>query len=52
MLADVIRHIANALQEANGSDPTETALQIVESVWVEFKDPTSGVQGGFHPGHS
>jgi hypothetical protein len=52
MLADVIRHVANALQETNGSDATETALQIVESLWVEFKDPTSGVQGGFHPGHS
>jgi len=52
MLADVIRHVANALQESNGSDSTETALQIVESLQVEFKDPTSGVQGGFHPGHS
>lgn len=52
MLADIIRHVANALQDENGSDPTETALQIVESLWVEFKDPTSDAQGGFHPGHS
>lgn len=52
MLADVVRHVANALKNANGSDPTETALQIVESLWVELKDPTSGAQGSFHPGHT
>ena len=52
MLADVIRHVANALQEQNGANATDTALQILESLRAEFSDPTSGVSGGFHPGHS
>lgn len=52
MLADVVRHVANALQDLNGTDSKEIALQIVESLWVEFKDPTSDVTGGFHPDHS
>ena len=52
MLADVVRHVANGLSDKNGSDRNELALQIVESLWVEFKDPTSDTSGGFHPGHS
>lgn len=52
LLADVVRHVANALRDANGSDPTENALQIVESLWVEFKEPTSEVDGSFSAGHS
>lgn len=52
MLRDVIRHVANALQDANGADPAESALQILESLWVEFKDPTSGVEGGFKQGRT
>ncbi|WP_342316592.1 DUF5076 domain-containing protein [Lysobacter sp. FW306-1B-D06B] len=52
LLADVIRHVANALEERSGLDPTESAHQILESLWGEFKQPTSEVEGGFHPGHS
>jgi hypothetical protein len=52
LLADVIRHVANAIEEKSGVSAFETAQSIVESLETEFGDPTSPATGGFHPGHS
>ncbi|GAB2500211.1 DUF5076 domain-containing protein [Pseudoxanthomonas sangjuensis] len=52
LLADVVRHVSNAIRDMDGSDSTETALSIIESLWVEFKEPTSDASGELHPGHS
>jgi hypothetical protein len=51
-LADVIRHIANALQEEYGQSDPDTVKAILESLHNELDDPTSTVKGVFHPGHS
>ena len=51
-LADVIRHIANAIKDQNGASAEATARTILDSLQVEFSDPTSDTSGAFHPGHS
>lgn len=52
LLADVVRHVANAIQEEYGEPSGETAELIVQSLLREFEEPTSKVTGGFSPGHS
>ena len=52
LLADVVRHLANAIQEEYGEPSDETAELIVQSLLREFEEPTSNATGGFSPGHS
>ena len=52
LLADVVRHIANALQEQRGESASQTAESIVASLLAELDDPSSPASGGFTPGHS
>jgi Domain of unknown function (DUF5076) len=52
LLADVIRHIGNAMQVELGADPTVTVNEVVRSTLAELEQPTSPAQGGFHVGHS
>lgn len=52
LLADVVRHIANAIQEENGTHSSETIQSIVDSLHLELDDPTSDTQGSFHSGHT
>ena len=51
-LADVIRHIASAIEEEHGVEATTTLEKIVKSLHAELDEPTSKVRGGFHPGHT
>lgn len=52
LLADVVRHIANAIQEERGLPPDATAEAIVASLLSELESPTSKATGNFSPGHS
>jgi hypothetical protein len=52
LLADVVRHIANAIESEHGIDKSETATEIAESFLDELNYPTSDTSGDFHPGHS
>ena len=52
LLADVIRHIANAIEEEHGVEAAVTMEKIVKSLHAELDEPTSKVKGGFHPGHT
>lgn len=50
LLADVIRHVANAMHEEHGADPAQTISTVVASLLNEIEEPTSNADGGFHPG--
>lgn len=52
LLADVVRHISNAVQEEYGEPADETADLIVQALMREFDEPTSKISGGHVPGHS
>ena len=52
LLADVVRHLANALEEQQGPDAEASTKQIVEALLKELDEPTSKAKGGFHPGHT
>jgi hypothetical protein len=52
LVADVIRHIADALQAEYGQSAPDTISAILESLHVELADPTSSTIGEFHHGHS
>jgi len=52
LLADVVRHLANALQSEIGTNADDSVDQIVESLLQELNAPTSEVSGAFTPGHS
>lgn len=52
LLADVIRHIASAIEEQQGENSVAAIAAIVKSLEAELDDPTSAVCGGFHPGHT
>lgn len=52
LLADVIRHIGNALEQERGVGAESTIADVVESLLNELEEPTSEVGGDFHPGHS
>ena len=47
LLSDVIRHVAEAHEEATGRDRRETAVAIREALEREIMKPTSGVRGSF-----
>lgn len=47
ILADVARHIANALREGYECDPNESVAKIRDSFLSDMKDPTSEAPGGF-----
>ena len=51
LLADAVRHIANALQEQYGHPAPDTVAAILESLHRELGEPTSQVTGAFHHGH-
>ena len=52
LVADVIRHIANAWEQERGAPTNETIATIVQSLNAELESPTSKATGTFSPGHS
>lgn len=52
LLADTIRHIANALRGEYGKDASDTIDGVLASLHAELADPTSDVHGEFDVGHS
>jgi hypothetical protein len=52
LLADVVRHIANAKTEKDGTSREETIEAIYDSIAEELEVPTSKADGGFSHGHS
>ena len=52
LLADTIRHIANATHEEFGKEPSDTIAAILESLHEELGEPTSPARGEFVSGHS
>jgi len=52
LLADVIRHVSNAICESKGQAAEQTLLEIFDSLRNELNDPTSPAKGEFHVGHS
>jgi hypothetical protein len=47
LIADMIRHIANAHESEYGHDPAETVSIIQRALRVELENPTSGCLGEF-----
>jgi len=47
LLADVARHVANAIEELNGSDPEETLAAIQDLFNRELSNPTDESTGSF-----
>jgi len=52
LLADVVRHLSNAIRDEYGTDPSETTNAVVKSLLAELDEPSSNAHGEFHPGHS
>jgi hypothetical protein len=52
LLADVVRHVSNAICERQGKPSEQTLLEIFDSICNELDDSTSPTKGGFHVGHS
>jgi uncharacterized protein DUF5076 len=52
LLADVVRHVGNAIQEERGLPAEETTQAIVAALLSELESPTSNATGNFSPGHS
>jgi hypothetical protein len=52
LLADLIRHIGNAIEQERGTDRETTIKEVVDALLHEIDEPTSRVEGGFHPGHT
>jgi hypothetical protein len=52
LLADLVRHIGNAMAEERGTPPAETMAAVVSSLNSELDLPTSSAVGEFHVGHS
>ena len=50
ILADMTRHIANALHEAYGLD-ADKSIDLIRDAYIgELASPTSDAKGGFVPG--
>jgi hypothetical protein len=47
LIADVIRHVSNALREQRGGNAEYIQRVIVESLMRELGHPTSGAEGAF-----
>ncbi len=47
MLADVIRHLADALNKHSGVNRLASIEAIVQSMQAELEEPTSGTEGDF-----
>lgn len=52
LLADLVRHIGNAVAEELGTPAHETVAAVVASMHAELDSPTSGTVGEFHVGHA
>lgn len=52
LVADLIRHVANAMQDQTGISAESAMSRLLHSLHRELDEPTSAVSGGFHPGHS
>ena len=52
LFADLVRHLANAIQEKHGTDAETTIKKVIDALHAELDAPTSKVEGGFHPGHT
>jgi hypothetical protein len=52
LLADIARHIGNAIQEERGVVAAEVTDAILVSMMSELESPTSAASGHFSPGHS
>jgi hypothetical protein len=52
LLADAIRHIADAMQAQYGHFAADTIAAIVEALQEELAEPTSATEGSFSHGHS
>lgn len=52
LLADLVRHIGNAVAEKRGTPANETVTAVVASMHSELDLPTSGTVGEFHVGHA
>jgi len=51
ILADVARHVANALESGYSTDAAESLQRIPDSFVKELDAPTSGAKGGFVQRH-
>jgi hypothetical protein len=47
LLADVVRHVANAHDEEHGRDPRGTIIAVREAFDREMSKPTTEVRGSF-----
>ena len=45
LLADIVRHVANAVEESKGEDRAQVATAIVQSLSAELDSPTSKATG-------
>lgn len=52
LLADLVRHIGNAVAEDRGTPAHETVAAVVASLNAELDLPTSAAVGEFHVGHA
>ena len=52
VLADLVRHIGNAMADERGTPAAEAMAAVIASLNTELDLPTSGVVGEFHVGHS
>ena len=52
LLADLVRHIGNAVAENHGTPASETMADVVASMHAELDSPTSSAVGEFHVGHA
>jgi hypothetical protein len=52
LLADVVRHVAGAIQQDSGTSTVDTIEVVLASLIKELNYPTSKVNGDFSPGHS
>jgi hypothetical protein len=46
-LADIVRHLALAYEQAEGRNPEQTASEILTLLLAEFQSPTDQPVGGF-----
>lgn len=52
LLADLVRHIGNAIQEEQGAAAPETVEAVIAALLSELENPTSSAEGAFVSDHS